>query len=76
VKNENPVIFDIGPHVKTVTARYRKMFPGGTIHVFEPFRKSFQALKERLGSCPAVKLNETAITDSVGRAIFNANVSH
>jgi FkbM family methyltransferase len=75
VKNENPVIFDIGAHVGSVTARYRKIFPGGTIHVFEPFRESFQALKERFGSCPAVRLNETAITDSVGRTIFNANVS-
>ena len=74
-KEECPVIFDIGAHIGNISVLYRKLFPSCTIHAFEPFPETFQTLKQRFNDHPSVKLNDVAVSDSVGFTSFNAKVS-
>jgi FkbM family methyltransferase len=73
VKKKNPVIFDGGANTGNISARYRKLYPGCTLHVFEPFPEAFKQLKKRFENTPAVTLNEAALSDTDGVGSFNSN---
>ena len=73
IKNKFPTIFDVGAHIGNVTAVYRSLFPTATIHAFEPYPESFQALKTRFHSDPLVKPHAAAVSDSAGVIEMNLN---
>ncbi len=72
-RSSKPIIFDVGAAVGGVCARYRALFPGSTIHAFEPFPDSFAQLQAQFGACPSFKLNQAAVTDVPGVVRLNAN---
>src|SRR5579862_3321255 len=73
VTKKNPVIFDGGANRGDTTARYRKLYPDGTFHLFEPFPESFQLLKQRFEGVPSVKLNAAALSDVEGVVSLHSN---
>jgi FkbM family methyltransferase len=73
VTKKNPVIFDGGANTGNISDRYLKMYPGASIHSFEPFPDAFQGLKKRFEGVPSVHANETALSDVDGTALFNSN---
>jgi FkbM family methyltransferase len=75
VTKQNPVILDGGANHGHTTARYLKHYPGASLHVFEPFPGSFDILKQRFEGNPAVKLNQTALSDVEGMVSLNSNQS-
>ncbi len=75
VKVKEPVIFDIGAHSGRVTETYRKLFPLASIHCFEPFPRSFQALAKSVQRDPRTSCHRVAVSEKKGRAILNANLS-
>lgn len=72
-KKVNPTVFDVGAHVGNVCETYRRMFPGGIIHGFEPFPESYRALHARFADDPAVKLNELAVSNFEGPVKLHVN---
>src|SRR5262249_11275435 len=75
VRSDAPVVFDVGAHVGQTAARYRTLYPGATIHSFEPFPESFRALAETSRGDPLVVPHETAVSDVTGKAQLNVNRS-
>jgi FkbM family methyltransferase len=73
VTKKNPVIFDGGANRGNTCARYRKLYSGATLHLFEPFPESFRVLKQRFESVPSVNLNEAALSDAEGVVSLNSN---
>ncbi len=75
ISAREPVIFDIGAHVGEVTRTYRGLFPQATIHSFEPFPDSFEALSKSTEQDSRILSHRIAMADKSGTATFNANVS-
>jgi FkbM family methyltransferase len=73
ITEKAPTIFDVGAAGGEMIERYRKLYPMGTIHAFEPFPGSFRQLVELFGSDKLVKLNEVAVADAPGQVTMNAN---
>ena len=46
IKNENPIIFDVGAHEGESIQRFKKIFKSPQIHSFEPQVKPFEILKK------------------------------
>jgi FkbM family methyltransferase len=68
--SENPVIFDVGANRGQTVARYRAVLPNSTIHSFEPFPDSFQALqKSTQGDERCICVN-AAVADRPGMRKF------
>jgi FkbM family methyltransferase len=72
-KETRPTIFDVGAAGGELVGIYRKMFPQGTIHAFEPYPDSFRVLKNRFGADGAAKLNDVAISDVEEHVTLQAN---
>lgn len=66
-------ILDVGAYQGETVARYRGLFPGATVHAFEPFPDSFRALEERFGDDPKVRLYNVAVADAPGERTFHVN---
>jgi FkbM family methyltransferase len=74
VVTANPVILDVGAYVGEVTNHYRLLFPGATIHAFEPFPESFAELERRTKAHGSLtQLHHLAVSDEPGRHVFHAN---
>lgn len=70
----DPVIFDVGAHVGTVTRQYRLLFPNATIYSFEPFPESFEKLRDSFASDRLVHSYQLGFADRIGIAVFNVNI--
>ena len=46
IKNENPIIFDVGAHEGESIQRFKKLFKSPEIHSFEPQSKPFEILEK------------------------------
>jgi FkbM family methyltransferase len=68
-----PVIFDVGAHEGETAARYRALFPGATIHSFEPFPESFRKLAQTYEGDARVVPHPAAVADSTGTAKLKVN---
>jgi FkbM family methyltransferase len=75
VRNERPVIVDVGAHLGETALRYRALFPHATIHCCEPFPASFAALTRALEQDAGVQTHPVALGSASGRATLNVNRS-
>jgi FkbM family methyltransferase len=66
-------VVDGGAHRGTVTSKLLTVFPQATIHAFEPQLQSFEALREKFGQHPRVRLNHAALGREEGEALLNVN---
>ena len=75
VRNEQPMIFDVGAHLGETALKYRGLFPGATIHCFEPFRASFDVLNGALAGDARVHTHCLALGAAAGRGTLHSNRS-
>lgn len=75
ISAKDPIIFDIGAHVGSITKIYRSLFPRAFIHSFEPFPQSFQELLKNTERDSRIFCHQKAASCKDGNAIFNANIS-
>jgi FkbM family methyltransferase len=75
VRNDAPIVFDVGAHVGQTAARYRTLFPHALIHCFEPFPASFRALADAFRGDDRVVPHPFAISDAAGSAQLKINRS-
>lgn len=68
---KNPIILEAGAADGYDTFRFSKLSPSATIYAFEPVRKNFKILMERMKSCTNVKLYNFALADFDGMAEMN-----
>jgi len=69
VKNDNPIIFDVGGHLGESIIFFNSIFPGSTIYCFEPDSDNFQKLTEHFVSDNVFYFN-IALSDEVGAYDF------
>lgn len=67
------VILDVGAHRGETATRYHALFPEATIYSFEPFPESFQVLRDRFQTTPAVQPIHQAVADATGQREFFVN---
>jgi len=75
IRQESPVIFDIGANVGKVTQQYRSLFPDAIIHSFEPFPESCQSLKQRCSQDGNIFPHQLAICEKMGKTTLYSNSS-
>ena len=75
VRNERPIIFDVGAHRGETAQRYRALFPHATIHCFEPFPESFAVLSATHSQDAGVQPHRLALGAAPGHATLNVNRS-
>src|SRR5882724_4606588 len=68
-------IFDIGANKGTVTRQYREMFPGATIHAFEPHAPFHESFRQNNPDMEIVHLAELALAEKEGEADFYINAN-
>src|ERR1700678_1538228 len=66
VRNEAPVIFDVGANIGQTIDQLQTIMPQSVIHAFEPSAANFQELKKRKGGNSRVVLNNVALGAEVG----------
>jgi FkbM family methyltransferase len=75
VKSPHPVIFDVGANVGDTVKQLRGLFPGSTVHAFEPGSQALAALRRNLGNDRNVVINNIALGDEAGDRVFIENKS-
>jgi len=65
---DNPIVVEAGAHVGSDTIEMSKLWPGGTIHAFEPIPHLFAKLKANTSGLKNVRLYPCALSDRVGVA--------
>ncbi|MCE0484142.1 MAG: FkbM family methyltransferase [Methylacidiphilales bacterium] len=75
IRHPHPVIFDVGAHEGEICELYLHLFPGCSLHAFEPGPDAHQKLQSRLKNNPSVRLNQTAVSDVEGTVAMNFNSS-
>jgi FkbM family methyltransferase len=73
VTKSNPVVLDVGANVGQSARHFRSLFPGATIHCFEPFPDSYDALCSSLRGDGRAQAHKLALSDSTGSSQFNVN---
>jgi FkbM family methyltransferase len=63
-------ILDVGANVGQTATRYRKAFPGATIHCFEPFPGSYETLCRTHADDDLVRPHRLAVAESAGERKF------
>ena len=61
-------IVDVGAHTGQFTLLARKLYPGATIHAFEPLPEAATKFREVFANDPLVRLHEAAIAPTTGDA--------
>ena len=69
-------IFDVGANVGDSVARYRALFPGATIHAFEPFPDVHRELSARFSEDRSIHAHRGAVARTAGAATFHVNDVH
>jgi FkbM family methyltransferase len=70
------VVMDVGANLGDTVEQYRAIFPGATIHAFEPFPDVYRRLVERFAADPAVRPHQAAVTDASGTRRLHVNEAH
>ena len=68
---KHPVILEAGAANGYDTLRFSKLAPSSTIYAFEPVKKNFSLLKNRVESCSNVKIYNLALADFDGTSEMN-----
>ena len=71
----DPLILDIGANVGQSVSRFRKTFPTGTIHSFEPGPDTFQKLSQNVAGDERVSVWNCAVGASAGKQTFQENTN-
>jgi FkbM family methyltransferase len=66
VMDDKPVILDIGGQIGQSVQRYARLFPGATIHSFEPFPETYSRLLRRAAKYPGAQAHQIALADTPG----------
>lgn len=72
LNTDQPVILDIGCNDGSTSLEFLTVFPGGTIHSFEPDPRAYRLAAENLRTTP-VHLHNVALTDRDGAVVFHAS---
>ena len=75
VKKPHPAIFDVGANVGDTVKRLRALFPGSTVHAFEPGSQALATLRHNVGGDRNVVINDIALGDEAGARILIENKS-
>jgi len=70
ITEARPVIFDVGASDGGVVAAYKRLYPGATIHAFEPQSESFEKLQTANAALKDVFYNNLALSDVEGSQAF------
>lgn len=70
VRNEHPVLLDIGANCGQTTAAMLRSMPGATIHAFEPDPRAIAKFKRNIQPHPSVHLYECALGAVNGTTVF------
>lgn len=68
IKEDQPIIFDVGAYVGDTVEQFKFSFPESRIHAFEPFDESFEVMKNRFQKTDSIILNNVGIVDSEKKA--------
>ena len=68
---KHPIILEAGAADGYDTLRFSKLAPSSTIYAFEPVKKNFSMLKNRVESCSNVIIYNLALADFDGTAEMN-----
>jgi FkbM family methyltransferase len=67
------VVLDVGANVGHSVVTYRELFPGATIHAFEPGAEALKELRQRAGSLPNVYVHDLAVGDADTTAVLHTH---
>lgn len=73
LRDDRPVIFDVGANVGQSVEKFRSRLPNCTIHSFEPSPSTFSTLKRKVGNLDRVNLWNCALGSVPGQAPFLEN---
>ena len=68
-----PLVFDVGANVGQSVAKFKKTFPGCSIHAFEPGSSTFHQLRERSADFSDVHLWNLGVGSSEGKLVLQEN---
>ena len=75
LKNNEPVIFDVGANIGQSIERFKKIFPSSLMYSFEPSARPFIRLKEVATQYSGVNVFQTALGSSKGTLTLYENSS-
>ena len=70
---DKPVVFDVGANKGDMAYAYRTILPQSSVHCFEPFPKTLEALTARFQSDPNVTIVPKAVSTEPGQTTFFVN---
>ena len=73
VKTRGMAIFDVGAQYGQTAIEYYTRFPNSSIYSFEPFKESYDILKNNVSNYPGIKLFNIAFGGDHGIKKFNCN---
>lgn len=71
--NEFRTVFDIGAYHGDFTSQVLSLNANLSVHVFEPFKESFQIIQNKFDNKSNVKINHAAVSEVSGHAQLNVN---
>jgi FkbM family methyltransferase len=71
--SDSPIILDVGANVGQSVRRFRAIYPSGVIHSFEPSRRTFDELRQRIAGTSDVFAWNYALGASVGSGTLFEN---
>ena len=71
IKNDKPIIFDIGANKGQSIDRFLKIYENSLIHSFEPISKEFNYLKKKYNNYANIKLNNLALGEKKTKKTLN-----
>ena len=71
IKNDKPIIFDIGANKGQSIDRFLKINGSSLIHSFEPINEEFDRLKKKYNNKVNIKLNNLALGEIKTKKTFN-----
>ena len=71
IRDDKPIIFDIGANKGQSIDRFLKTFNNSSIHSFEPLTKEFNYLREKYKTYENIKLNNIAVGEKKTKKTLN-----
>lgn len=71
----SPIIFDVGANKGDTAADYLSLFPGASVHCFEPFPDTLDLLGQRFAGNKHITIVPKAVSTEIGTTAFFVNHS-
>lgn len=68
-----PLIFDVGAHHGLISGKFRELFPASAIYAFEPFKASFDQLRNNTAADPGIHAFNFGLSNREGMERFHSN---